>query len=260
MPGLLVSVRSAAEARAAVEGGATVVDVKEPDLGPLGRAPVPVWRAVRAVVPASTPVSVALGELRDLDPGETWPPDPFAGIAFRKVGLAGAGPGWSEDWAEARRVGPAGPRWVAVIYADWERAGAPGPDAVIDRAVAAEDCAGVLVDTWDKARPSPLGVSATWSDRIDRVRRSGRFVALAGGLDRDALARLAPLEPDLFAVRGAACVGSDRRAPVDPGRVAALVRAIAADGRRTVPGEGTDQACRVRRPSFIHARSIERTQ
>src|SRR5947209_8028398 len=37
-PGLLVSVRSAAEARAALDGGAALIDIKEPARGPLGRA------------------------------------------------------------------------------------------------------------------------------------------------------------------------------------------------------------------------------
>ena len=51
-------------------------------------------------------------------------------------------------------------------------------------------------------------------------------MALAGGLDAAAIARLAPLRPDLFAVRGAACRHGDRLAAVDPDRVALLVRAI----------------------------------
>ena len=59
---------------------------------------------------------------------------------------------------------------------------------------------------------------------VRRARDAGRLVALAGGLDLAAIARLAPLRPDLFAVRGAACIGSDRRATVDPDRVADLVR------------------------------------
>ena len=37
-PGLLVSVRSAAEALAALAGGADVIDVKEPNQGSLGAA------------------------------------------------------------------------------------------------------------------------------------------------------------------------------------------------------------------------------
>ena len=46
MTRLLVSVRSAAEAEAALLGGADVIDVKEPDRGPLGRADDAVIAAV----------------------------------------------------------------------------------------------------------------------------------------------------------------------------------------------------------------------
>ena len=232
MAGLLVSVRSVDEARAALAGGAAVIDVKEPDRGPLGCADFEVCRAVRRAVPPEIPVSVALGELREwqalgrsspaLQPPP--PPDLFAGIAYRKLGLAGAGPDWVEAWADLRRAWGPGPSWVAVAYADWARADAPHPDSVLDAALAATDCAGVLVDTWDKTRPNPI--DASWRPWIARARRGGRRVALAGGLDADAIARLAPLRPDLFAVRGAACRRGDRLAAVDADRVALLVRAI----------------------------------
>ena len=222
MAGLLVSVRSAGEARAAVEGGATVVDIKEPDRGPLGRASTETWRAVLEVVPPSIPVSVALGELIEWEGGA----GSLQGVAFRKLGLAGAGPNWHARWAEIRRLEGAGPRWVAVAYADWPVANSPDPDEVLDAALDAVDCSGVLVDTWDKTKPSPLELNPCWSQWVERAQRSGRFVALAGGLDLASIARLAPLRPDLFAVRGAACDRSDRRGTVRRERVAGLVRAI----------------------------------
>jgi len=286
MAALLVSVRSAAEALAALAGGAAVIDVKEPSRGPLGRADGDVWRAVLAAVsqagaapahawaqlaliptlsrgerepeihplapieqgpeiyplspreragvrgfrdrgPAPIPVSVALGELGDWR--DDCPPCPadFAGLAFRKLGLAHAGPGWADDWARLRRSLGHGPPWVAVIYADGPAAGAPHPDDVLDVALAAPECAGVLVDTWDKSRPSPLDLS--WAPRVRRAQAGGRFVALAGGLDEPAIARLAPLAPDLFAVRGAACGLGDRRGTIDPARVARLARAAGRD-------------------------------
>jgi (5-formylfuran-3-yl)methyl phosphate synthase len=229
MAGLLVSVRSLEEARAAVEGGASVVDVKEPDRGPLGRASARTWRAVREAVPATIPVSVALGELRDWSGGG----GPLDGISFRKIGLAGAGPDWRSRWAEVRRLEGGDARWVAVAYADWRVAGAPDPDAVLDAALGADDCSGVLVDTWDKSSISPLDATPRWAEWVALARRSGRFVALAGGLDLEAIARLAPLEPDLFAVRGAACDRSDRRGQIRADRVAKLVRAarIGVSGR-----------------------------
>ncbi len=225
MASLLVSVRTVDEARAALEGGAGFIDVKDPTRGPLGRADYDVWSAVRAAVPAGTPVSVALGELTEWGGDE---PDPglFLGFSFRKLGLAGSGPGWAEDWARLRRRWGDGPSWVAVIYADWQRAEAPAPDQVLDAALACSDCAGVLIDTWDKTVPSPVDLS--WVRWFDRARDGCRLTALAGGLDASTIARLAPLRPDVVAVRGAACVGGDREAGVDPERVAHLAEAAAA--------------------------------
>ncbi len=151
-------------------------------------------------------------------------PGRFAGISYRKLGLSGAGGDWSRAWADLRRRWGPGPPWVAVAYADWARAGSPHPDDVLAIALEADDCAGILVDTWDKRRPAP--VDGSWERWFARARDGGRLTALAGGLDETAIARLAPLRPDLFAVRGAACVGGDRRAAIDAARVAALVRAI----------------------------------
>ncbi|HWE38742.1 MAG TPA: (5-formylfuran-3-yl)methyl phosphate synthase [Isosphaeraceae bacterium] len=236
MPALLVSVRSAAEARAASDGGAAIVDVKEPARGPLGPADPATWRAVRAALPVEVPVSVALGELADWDEGRLAARGDFDGIAFRKVGLAGErGRGdWPRRWRCLREsLGP-GPRWVAVAYADWSIAGSPEPAAVLAEALAVPDCDGLLVDTWDKGRRVPILVE-DWADWAARARAGGRLVVLAGGLDADAIARLGPIAPDLFAVRGAACDRGDRLGTIDPARVAGLARAAAA-ARAGLPG------------------------
>jgi (5-formylfuran-3-yl)methyl phosphate synthase len=222
--GLLVSVRSAEEALAALAGGAAVIDVKEPARGPLGRADGEIWRAVRRAVPPQVTVSVALGELREWRGAD--PPDPrdFEGIVYRKLGLAGSGPDWLEEWAHLRQSWGEGPAWVAVAYADWEIAAAPAPDRVIEAALAA-GCCGLLIDTWDKSQPGRVDLS--WGDRLRLASDAGLFIALAGGLDEEAMARLAPLDPDLFAVRGAACRRGDRLGWIDPHRVSRLAYAAA---------------------------------
>src|SRR5260370_35134030 len=61
MTQLLVSVRSAAEAGAALEGGSGMIDVKEPASGPLGTAPVAVTADVLCPVSGRVPVSQAAG-------------------------------------------------------------------------------------------------------------------------------------------------------------------------------------------------------
>src|SRR4051812_11568172 len=116
-PGLLVSVRSAAEAEAALRGGATLIDVKEPAHGPLGRAEDAVIAAVLQRVAGRLPVSAALGELVDAGSGAC----PCPPLSFVKWGLAGVVPG--TDWRDGlqRRaaavagVAP-GCRVVAVAY------------------------------------------------------------------------------------------------------------------------------------------------
>jgi uncharacterized protein (UPF0264 family) len=221
-PGLLVSVRSAQEAREAVLGGASVVDVKEPARGPLGCADPLVWQAVRLEVAGVVPVSVALGELRDWLDRPVPEPGNFEGISFRKVGLSGMdGEDWPRCWCRVREAFGPGPSWVAVSYVDHDRAGAPSPSEVRDEAIGLAGCAGVLLDTWDKSRRANYtGFPPDW---FEPIRRSGRFVALAGGLDAEAFEAISSLRPDLFAVRGSACDRGDRGGSVDRHRVQVLV-------------------------------------
>jgi len=217
------------EARAAVAGGAAIIDVKEPLHGPLGRATADVWRQVRSVVDERVPVSVALGELNEwFVPGApVLIPWDATAIAYVKLGLSDASPRWQERWWVLRNqlaaAGSGSPLWVAVVYADWQKARAPRPGAVIGEALEVDDCHGVLFDTWDKSGPSPL--DASWKEMTDRVRERGRFLALAGRIDVEAIEKLASLEPDIIAVRGAACVGGDRLGVVEIERVARLAEA-----------------------------------
>ena len=226
--GLLVSVRSVTEALSAVAGGAAVVDIKEPDRGPLGMADPKVWRAVRDVVPRSLPVSVALGDLNDWRDRAAPDPSCFEGLAFRKIGFAWAGDDWRARWRALRTEWGDGPPWVAVIYADWTRAEAPEPVEVIAEAAEAR-CGGVLIDTWDKRQRSPIGPS--WDVHVQAIRREVGLVAIAGGLDEAAIRSLARLKPDYFAVRGAACERGDRRLTIAADRVAALVQACGSSPR-----------------------------
>lgn len=227
-PGLLVSVRDADEAAAASTGGASLIDVKEPARGPLGRADADVVAAVVAQA-GRTPISAAMGELRD----EAF--DVPEGVRFAKWGLAGCRtePRWQDRLdALRRRLAPI--EVVAVGYADWQCAQAPPLDDVLDFACSR---GGVfLVDTCCKEptgsrpRPSLLDwLDLDWlTSAVARCRESKVRIALAGSLDLATIRRLAPLRPDWFAVRGAACEGDDRAAPVSATRVRELAAACRA--------------------------------
>src|SRR5690349_2021023 len=60
---LLVSVRSAQEVEAAVEGGAEIIDAKEPMRGSLGAVDAAELARIADAVPDGMPFSMALGDL-----------------------------------------------------------------------------------------------------------------------------------------------------------------------------------------------------
>ena len=233
---LLVSVRDAVEAEAALRGGADVIDVKDPALGSLGRADDAVIAAIVAQVAGRAPVSAALGEL--LDDGAA----PALPLAFVKWGLGGCAnvPSWREKLHQCMRSLHA-TQGVFVAYADWQCAQAPPLDDVFDLA-AAQPGSVLLVDTHCKdASASSLGRRPTlldWLPRAEtialcrRSRDADVRIALAGSLGFDDVAALLPARPDWFAVRGAACAASDRRATVQADRVAALKALIATAATR----------------------------
>src|SRR5947209_19533370 len=109
---LLVSVRDAVEAAAALAGGANLIDIKEPSRGPLGRADLAVTAAVLQAVGGRVPVSAALGELRDCPLGREMAEPPPA-VRYVKWGLAGlCRQSWQRRLSEA--ISMAGSCLVAV--------------------------------------------------------------------------------------------------------------------------------------------------
>src|SRR5262245_58070807 len=104
-PGLLVSVRSADEALAAVAGGADVIDIKEPNRGPLGAADHQTIADIVRAVDNRAPVTAAMGELVDLLPmlsTNRCEPMP-AGVALAKIGLSQCRSlnNWRAHWRRA---------------------------------------------------------------------------------------------------------------------------------------------------------------
>jgi len=219
---LLVSVRSAEEARVARAGGAGLIDVKEPDRGALGRADDAVIGAVVAAA-LDVPVSAALGELMDGDL-----PLPPGRLDLVKWGLAGAA---THDWrpllTRAMTLPEGAPHVVVVAYADAEKALAPPVAEVVRFVCGWPGPRYLLVDTFDKSPPRQTLLDhltlSTLAALVARCRTCGVKIALAGSLGPDEIETLRPLRPDWFAVRGAACVGADRGGTVDEARVRALV-------------------------------------
>jgi len=220
---LLVSVRSAAEARAALAGGAALIDVKEPRRGSLGRADDETIAAVVRGVAGRRPVSAALGELTEQRPAPACP------LAYVKWGLAGCRDqsDWAGELTRAADLLPPGCRPVAVAYADWKRAQAPPPEEVLTLAAQLR-LGALLIDTWQKDGSTlldwlPVGEIGCLGERC---RTAGVPLALAGSLGLAEIRTLLPLQPDWFAVRGAVCRGRQRGAAIEEDKVRELAEAI----------------------------------
>jgi uncharacterized protein (UPF0264 family) len=227
---LLVSVRSAFEVVPALQGGADIIDAKEPANGSLGRVSATTLLAIARRVPDERGLSIALGDLTDraqleaaieltracARTGETYVKLGFAGLS--SPGLIGS------LLAEAVRALGAAPRIqvVAVAYADHVRAGACPPDDIAQIASEA-GAVGVLLDTFTKDQGNLL----SWlsppelDDWVAQLRERGVLAALAGSLQGHSFEVACAAQPDIIGVRGAACVGG-RSGRVDRERVRGL--------------------------------------
>jgi len=219
--GLLVSVRSAEEVKAALEGGADLIDVKEPSRGAMGIAENEVVAAVLKAVKNKVPVSAALGEFSDnLLTEAHWHLE--LKLDFVKWGLANYtdAVGWGEDLLETRRQLPTGMEAVCVAYADHERTHSIAPAELVKFAKRFRWRA-FLLDTGvkdnktllDFMKPSEIG------DLVESLRRGGVKVAVGGSLKPENLKALKDVKPDWYAVRGSACAGGKRDGTIDAGRV-----------------------------------------
>ena len=222
---LLVSVRNAVEAAAALAGGADIIDAKEPLNGPLGAVSADVLGGIVAAVGRAVPVSAALGDADDVDVVARAGSARRAGVTFVKVGLAGSRrrPGLTEDvFMLARSIEQ--PALVLVAYADFDVADAPTPAELLTIADHVNP-AGILLDTFDKAGPglTSLMPACTLAAFVSRAKARGRFVAVAGKLTLEDLETVHDVGADVAGLRGAACDGG-RCGVVTAERVTALRR------------------------------------
>lgn len=228
---LLVSVADAADASAALAGGADIIDAKDPTAGALGAVAPAVLREVRAAVGSARPLTAALGDAASEAEIERMAREYAAhGASLVKVGFAAASRASriaALIRAAVRGAAAGAPECgvVAVAYAD--QAGTDGvtPAALIDLAAGSGAC-GVLLDTTDKRGRSlvalvPFQALSAW---VVAVHAAGLFAALAGKIAANDLGVVRDTGADVAGVRGAACVGG-RAGRVSAARVRTLRRA-----------------------------------
>ncbi len=209
---LLVSVRNAKEAHAALEGGADIIDVKEPSYGALGAATNETVGEVIDVIAGAVPVTAALGELAEYKQSVPL----VDGLFAAKLGMSGTGRlnrnARNTLWTDALDKFGAVQR-VAVAYGDYQTSNSPPPELVVCDGYEL-GCRFFLVDTNDKSLSLEELVArdhafAAEIDRAISVAKSLRMrVVIAGSLrQKDLRSVVDKWSPDFVAVRGAACNG-----------------------------------------------------
>ena len=224
---LLVSVRDASEARAALAGGAEIIDAKEPGAGALGPVAAAMLREIHAAVPAAIPCSAALGDVtspadvaRAL--GAVDVPLSFVKLGFRGITDPMQVAAVLTAAVAAARGRPGAPQIVAVAYADQAHMQSLAP-AAFPALVRAAGVAGLLVDTGGKdggdlfAHESPDALFAL----AQQLGEGGAFLALGGSLTLSRFPLALSTGAAIVGVRGAACTGG-RNGIVEETRVRQL--------------------------------------
>lgn len=226
-----MSVRSEEEVGAALDGGADIIDAKEPDRGSLGPVSPETLGRILSRVNSHQTFSAAMGDLSTAeqvaDAFEALELPPRAAPTYLKFGFAGVrSPSLvSSLLGTAVRLAarqPSPPLVIAVAYADADRAGVPPPGAISGLAQEA-GAAGVLLDTCVKDGKGLLKwlSPASLAQWVSQARGRGLLTAVAGALGPDDLVSASLGEPDILGVRGAAC-DAGRSGRVSANRVALL--------------------------------------
>lgn len=230
---LLVSPMNLDESRAALAGGADIIDVKNPKEGSLGANFPWAIKAVAELVSGKVPVSATIGDL-EFKPGTASLAAlgaATAGADYIKAGLLGVK---TQDQARemmesvVKAVKDFDPekKVVAAAYSDYARAGSVSPMLL---PAAAYDAGAdlVMVDTAKKDGRSTFEFMSEEDLKsfISLGHRMGLEVAVAGTIGFDHLEMLKRLNPDIIGVRGVVC-GGDRRSSIRPELVERLKTAV----------------------------------
>jgi dihydroneopterin aldolase len=217
---MLASVTGPEEALIALEGGADVIDLKDPAQGALGAVAPALVRETVALVAGRRKVSAVAGNL-PLVPDAVLPAVTAlaeAGAEWVKLGLF---PGGSMG-ATLRALAPlaARVRLVGVLFADLD------PDFAALPALAEAGFAGAMLDTARKEGGRLLSHCdlPALARFVALCRAHHLTCGLAGRLEAPDVPRLLVLAPDLLGFRGALCAGG-RAGPIAAEQVR-LIRAL----------------------------------
>ncbi|MFW9882494.1 MAG: (5-formylfuran-3-yl)methyl phosphate synthase [Candidatus Thorarchaeota archaeon] len=215
---VLISIRSFEELVPAIEGGADIIDLKNPYEGSLG-APFP-WLIKKIRAHGNNfPLSVAIGDMPNL-PGTAALASTGAticGVDIIKVGLYGPrtfneGVKLLKSVVKATKDINQDVLVVGAGYADFKSFnGIDSIDIPTICNLAGADIA--MLDTYSKNGQKLFNFidSEKLSKFINKTHENDLLAALAGSLELQDIKKINELGTDIIGFRGAACSGSDRK-------------------------------------------------
>jgi len=233
---LLISVMVTEEVAATVQGGADIVDVKNPSEGALGASFPHIIRHVRRETPARLPVSAALGDVPNL-PGTISLAALGAatcGVQYVKVGLLGPSHAAEAIYllrqvCRAVRETSHQPMVIATGYADAHKVNALLPSE-LPAVTAKAGAHGCLLDTVFKGGGNLFSYldDSQLTQFVHQCRQFHLLSALAGSLTARDIPRIQEIGPDIIGFRTAACQGDRVNGRIDAGLVRRLKDLVAA--------------------------------
>ena len=216
---LLVSPIDLDEAKFAIEGGADIIDVKNPLEGSLGaNFPWIISDIQKLAKKHNLEISATMGDFPNLPGTASLAALGLANcnVDYIKVGLKG--PNKKEDaiyfMKQIRRAVDNYNNKIKVVvagYADNKRFGTIDPLLIPEIAIeSGSDVA--MVDTGIKDGKALFDFM---SDKnitkfVEKGSKNGKIIALAGSIRREHLNKLKDFQPDIIGLRGAACESLDR--------------------------------------------------
>ncbi|ABR55478.1 protein of unknown function DUF556 [Methanococcus vannielii SB] len=215
---LLVSPKDVAEAYEAINGGADIIDVKNPPEGSLGANFPWVIKEIRSATPNGMLVSAAIGDVH-YKPGTVTLAAlgaTISGADYIKIGLYG-----TRSYQEAvdvmknvsNAVKSEDPKKIVVAagYADAYRVGAVDP-LIIPKIARDSGCDVAMLDTAVKDGKTlfdHLSIDLL-KEFVEETHKYGMKCALAGSIKKEEIPMLKEIGCDIVGIRGAACTKGDR--------------------------------------------------
>jgi (5-formylfuran-3-yl)methyl phosphate synthase len=229
---LMISVISGVEAHKALEGGAEILDIKNPLEGALGAQFPSTIREIATIASDKLKISAAIGDMPHL-PGTAALAALGAAVCnvgYIKVGLFGQR---NESEAVAilyaikQAVQDYDTNVIAAAYADYERTGSLNPKhlpSIADKT----KIKGCLIDTAikDGRRLFDFIQPAELQDLIQQAHETDLLFGIAGSLNESDLPIVRALNPDIVGFRSAVCCDGKRQGTLDAARVQKIKRLL----------------------------------